>query len=104
MLKDFKPRYEVIKGKEKLVEELKEAADKSDEIFLATDPDWRRRSHFVAFGLFHWDWMWKIITGVTFNEITKTAVTNGIEHPRAIDMDLVNAQQARRNFRPFGGL
>ena len=37
--KDFKPKYEVIKGKEKLVEELKEAADKSDEIFLATDPD-----------------------------------------------------------------
>ena len=36
---DFKPKYEVIKGKEKLVEELKEAADKSDEIFLATDPD-----------------------------------------------------------------
>ena len=93
--KDFKPKYEVIKGKEKLVEELKEAADKSDEIFLATDPD--REGEAIS-------WHLAYLLGldvedhnrVTFNEITKTAVTNGIEHPRAIDMDLVNAQQARR--------
>ena len=93
--KDFKPKYEVIKGKEKLGEELKEAADKSDEIFLATDPD--REGEAIS-------WHLAYLLGldvedhnrVTFNEITKTAVTNGIEHPRAIDMDLVNAQQARR--------
>ena len=93
--KDFKPKYEVIKGKEKLVEELKEAADKSDEIFLATEPD--REGEAIS-------WHLAYLLGldvedhnrVTFNEITKTAVTNGIEHPRAIDMDLVNAQQARR--------
>ena len=93
--KDFKPKYEVIKGKEKLVEELKEAADKSDGIFLATDPD--REGEAIS-------WHLAYLLGldvedhnrVTFNEITKTAVTNGIEHPRAIDMDLVNAQQARR--------
>ena len=93
--KDFKPKYEVIKGKEKLVEELKEDADKSDEIFLATDPD--REGEAIS-------WHLAYLLGldvedhnrVTFNEITKTAVTNGIEHPRAIDMDLVNAQQARR--------
>ena len=93
--KDFKPKYEVIKGKEKLVEELKEAADKSDEIFLATDTD--REGEAIS-------WHLAYLLGldvedhnrVTFNEITKTAVTNGIEHPRAIDMDLVNAQQARR--------
>ena len=93
--KDFKPKYEVIKGKEKLVEELKEAADKSDEIFLATDPD--REGEAIS-------WHLAYLLGldvedhnrVTFNEITKTAVTTGIEHPRAIDMDLVNAQQARR--------
>ena len=93
--KDFEPKYEVIKGKEKLVEELKEAADKSDEIFLATDPD--REGEAIS-------WHLAYLLGldvedhnrVTFNEITKTAVTNGIEHPRAIDMDLVNAQQARR--------
>ena len=93
--KDFKPKYEVNKGKEKLVEELKEAADKSDEIFLATDPD--REGEAIS-------WHLAYLLGldvedhnrVTFNEITKTAVTNGIEHPRAIDMDLVNAQQARR--------
>ena len=93
--KDFKPKYEVIKGKEKLVEELKEAADKSDEIFLATDPD--REGEAIS-------WHLAYLLGldvedhnrVTFNEITKTAVTSGIEHPRAIDMDLVNAQKARR--------
>ena len=93
--KDFKPKYEVIKGKEKWGEELKKAADKSDEIFLATDPD--REGEAIS-------WHLAYLLGldvedhnrVTFNEITKTAVTNGIEHPRAIDMDLVNAQQARR--------
>lgn len=74
---------------------MKEAADKSDEIFLATDPD--REGEAIS-------WHLAYLLGldvedhnrVTFNEITKTAVTNGIEHPRAIDMDLVNAQQARR--------
>ncbi|MBS5343769.1 MAG: type I DNA topoisomerase [Clostridium sp.] len=93
--KDFKPKYEVIKGKEKLVEELKEAAEKSDEVFLATDPD--REGEAIS-------WHLAYLLGldvedhnrVTFNEITKTAVINGIENPRAIDMDLVNAQQARR--------
>ena len=92
---DFKPKYEVIKGKEKLVEELKDAADKSDEILLATDPD--REGEAIS-------WHLAYLLGldvedhnrVTFNEITKTAVTNGVAHPRAIDMDLVNAQQARR--------
>ena len=89
--KDFKPKYEVIKGKEKLVEELKEAAEKSDEVFLATDPD--REGEAIS-------WHLAYLLGldvedhnrVTFNEITKTAVINGIENPRAIDMDLVKAQ------------
>ncbi len=93
--KDFQPKYEVIKGKEKLVQELKEAADKSDKIYLATDPD--REGEAIS-------WHLAYLLGldvedynrITFNEITKTAVTNGIENPRSIDMDLVNAQQARR--------
>ena len=92
---DFKPKYEIIKGKEKLVEELKDAAEKSDGILLATDPD--REGEAIS-------WHLAYILGlqtedknrVTFNEITKTGVSNGMEHPRSIDLDLVNAQQARR--------
>ena len=92
---DFKPKYQIIKGKEKLVNELKEAAEKSDKVFLATDPD--REGEAIS---------WHLATilklnmddtdRVTFNEITKTGVKNGMENPRAIDMNLVNAQQARR--------
>ena len=93
--KDFKPKYEVIKGKEKLVDELKEKAEKSDYIFLATDPD--REGEAISW---HLAYLLNLNTEdqnrVTFNEITKTGVTNGMEHPRNIDMDLVNAQQARR--------
>ncbi len=92
---NFKPKYEVIKGKEKLVEELKQAAEQCDEIFLATDPD--REGEAISW---HLAYLLGLDTEdpnrVTFNEITKTAVTNGVANPRAIDMDLVNAQQARR--------
>jgi DNA topoisomerase I, bacterial len=93
--KDFKPKYEIIKGKEKLVQELKQKAEKSSTVFLATDPD--REGEAIS-------WHLAYILGldteaqnrVTFNEITKTGVSNGMEHPRSIDIDLVNAQQARR--------
>lgn len=93
--KDFKPKYEIIKGKEKLVEELKQKAEKSDTVYLATDPD--REGEAIS-------WHLAYILGldteaqnrVTFNEITKTGVSTGMEHPRSIDIDLVNAQQARR--------
>lgn len=91
----FKPKYSVIKGKEKLVKELKEAAAKSDGVLLATDPD--REGEAIS-------WHLAYILGlsedapdrVTFNEITRTGVEEGMAHPRAIDLDLVNAQQARR--------
>lgn len=91
----FKPKYEVIKGKEKLVQELKDLAGKSDSVLLATDPD--REGEAIS-------WHLAYILGldmdqknrVTFNEITKTGVSTGMEHPRSIDLDLVNAQQARR--------
>lgn len=93
--KDFKPKYEIIKGKEKLVEELKEKAEKSDYVFLATDPD--REGEAISWHLAYLlDLNTEDDNRVTFNEITKTGVTNGMEHPRSIDMDLVNAQQARR--------
>ena len=92
---DFAPKYTIIKGKEKLVDELKAAAEKIDGIYLATDPD--REGEAIS-------WHLAYILGldineenrVTFNEITKTGVANGMEHPRSIDLDLVNAQQARR--------
>lgn len=93
--KEFAPRYEVIKGKEKLVEELKKAAQKSETVYLATDPD--REGEAIS-------WHLAYLLGlelddknrIEFNEITKTGVQNGMGHPRAIDIDLVNAQQARR--------
>lgn len=92
---DFAPKYAIIKGKEKFVKELKKTAAESDAVYLATDPD--REGEAIS-------WHLATILGlnpddanrVTFNEITKTGVTNGMEHPRAIDIDLVNAQQARR--------
>ncbi len=92
---DFAPKYSVIKGKEKLVKELKAKVAESDEVFLATDPD--REGEAIS---------WHLATlleldmnkanRITFNEITKTGIQNGMEAPRSIDMDLVNAQQARR--------
>lgn len=93
--KKFAPKYEIIKGKEKLVEELKKLAEKSDKIYLATDPD--REGEAIS-------WHLAYILGlplddnnrVEFNEITKNGVTNGMAHPRSINIDLVNAQQARR--------
>ncbi|MCI8395940.1 MAG: type I DNA topoisomerase, partial [Acutalibacter sp.] len=91
----FKPKYSIIKGKEKLVKELKEAAAKCDGVLLATDPD--REGEAISW---HLAYILDLEEGardrVTFNEITKTGVAEGMAHPRAIDLDLVNAQQARR--------
>ena len=92
---DFKPKYEIIKGKEELVEKIKAAAEKCDFVYLATDPD--REGEAIS-------WHLAYILGldpneqnrVTFNEITKNTVQNGIQCPRTIDMKLVNAQQCRR--------
>ncbi len=91
----FAPKYEIIKGKEKLVKELKTLAGESDNIYLATDPD--REGEAIS-------WHLAYILGlpedyckrVEFNEITKTGVKNGMDNPRSINIDLVNAQQARR--------
>lgn len=93
--KNFAPKYEIIKGKEKLVDELKKLASKSDKVYLATDPD--REGEAIS-------WHLAYILGldmndtnrVEFNEITKTGVENGMDNPRAVNIDLVNAQQARR--------
>lgn len=92
---DFKPKYEIISGKESLVEELQAKAKKSDKVFLATDPD--REGEAISW---HLAYLLGLdlaeIDRVEFNEITKTGVKNGMNNPRTINIDLVNAQQARR--------
>ncbi len=92
---DFEPHYINIRGKGDLIKELRKEAKNADKIFFATDPD--REGEAIS-------WHLATILGddakkakrVTFNEITKNAVKEAIKHPRAIDMNLVNAQQARR--------
>ncbi|MCF0135079.1 MAG: type I DNA topoisomerase, partial [Lachnospiraceae bacterium] len=93
--KDFEPHYITIRGKGELLAELKNEAKKADKIFLATDPD--REGEAIswhlsqALGLDE-----KKQARITFNEITKTAVSESLKNSREIDMDLVDAQQARR--------
>ncbi len=92
---DFEPIYVDIKGKEDLIKELKKKAKKSDAVYLATDPD--REGEAISWHLAQMlgvDMTKK--NRVTFNEITKTGVKYGMEHPRVIDTKLVDAQQARR--------
>ncbi len=92
---DFEPKYINVVGKGDVIKSLKKEAKKCDKIFLATDPD--REGEAISWHLAH-------ILGlsldsanrVTFNEITKTGVKAGMKEPRKIDLDLVDAQQARR--------
>ena len=91
----FVPNYQPIKGKEEIIAALESAAADSERVFLATDPD--REGEAIS-------WHLKELLGipddktyrVTFNEITKKVVSESIKHPRALDQDLVDAQQARR--------
>lgn len=93
--KKFAPKYEIISGKEKLVEDLKKLAGKSEKIFLATDPD--REGEAISWHLAYiLNLPLEDQDRVEFNEITKTGIQNGMQNPRAIDIDLVDAQQARR--------
>ena len=92
---DFKPKYISIRGKGDLLTQLKKEAKSASEVYLATDPD--REGEAIS---------WHLANAlnidinskcrVTFNEITKNAVKSAIKEPRQIDMDLVDAQQARR--------
>ncbi|MBY0376388.1 type I DNA topoisomerase, partial [Patescibacteria group bacterium] len=95
---DFTPHYEISKGKEKVVSELRTLAHKASSILLATDPD--REGEAIAWHieqLLHEDKKVKApIERVAFHEITKEAVEEALEHPRKIDMDLRKAQEARR--------
>ncbi|MGB3307428.1 MAG: type I DNA topoisomerase [Thermomicrobiales bacterium] len=92
---DFHPKYLIPRDKSKVVKELKESVSGAKEIFLATDPD--REGEAIAWHLMHaTDAEDKPVHRVVFREITPEAVKYAIENPRDIDMDLVNAYQARR--------
>ena len=91
----FTPHYLDMKGKEDVIKDLKKRAKKSDMVYLATDPD--REGEAISWHLaqmLHLDMT--ADNRVAFNEITKTGVQNGMANPHKIDLDLVNAQQARR--------
>lgn len=91
----FIPKYVTIKGKEKIVNDLQEAAAKADTVFLAPDPD--REGEAIAWHIAEIvkDYA-KDIQRIQFNEITERAVKEALENPRAINSDLFEAQQARR--------
>jgi len=93
--RNFRPQYIQIMSKSKLIKDLKSAADKSDHVILATDPD--REGEAIAW---HLASLLKLPLDaknrVTFGEITKKGVEEGMKHPRSINVDLFDAQQARR--------
>ena len=92
---DYEPKYITIRGKGELLAALRKEAKKAEKIYLATDPD--REGEAIS---------WHLVAAlrldpkktfrITFNEITKNAVREAMKHPRQIDMDMVDAQQARR--------
>src|SRR2546427_761858 len=94
---DFKPVYEIIEGKRKLIQELKAAAKQSEAVYLAADPD--REGEAICFHLQEELKEKKNgprIYRVMFNEITKNAIQKAFEKPEAVNLHLVDAQQARR--------
>ena len=92
---NFEPKYVPIEGKDEIINDLLKAAGNSEKVYLATDPD--REGEAIS-------WHLAKLLGldeqeqnrITFNEITKRAVSDGISNPRQIDLKLVDAQQARR--------
>jgi DNA topoisomerase-1 len=92
---NFEPEYEIIKGKKKVIDALKKAAAESDIVYLATDPD--REGEAIGW---HISESIKkkapVIKRVQFNEITKNGILKGIKNPSELNMNMVNAQQARR--------
>ncbi|MFZ5652027.1 MAG: type I DNA topoisomerase [Bacillota bacterium] len=93
--KGFEPKYIAIRGKGDIIKELKSAAKKAGRVFLASDPD--REGEAIAWHLQH---LLDLDPGekcrIEFNEITKNAIQSAVKNPRAIDLNRVNAQQARR--------
>ena len=92
---DFEPKYITIRGKGEIVNALKKEIKKADKIYLATDPD--REGEAISWHLKEGlDMSGKAVYRIAFNEITKNAVKEALKNPREIDMNLVDAQQARR--------
>ncbi len=92
---DFEPKYITIRGKGELLATLRKEVKKADKVYLATDPD--REGEAISWHLLHALKLDpKKTRRITFNEITKNAVRQAIKQSREIDMDLVDAQQARR--------
>ena len=93
--RDFEPEYKPIKGKEEIIDDLAQSAQKADTVYLATDPD--REGEAISWHLKSLlDLPDQKTRRVTFNEITKNVVQESIQKPRDIDQNLVDAQQARR--------
>ncbi|MDO5424692.1 MAG: type I DNA topoisomerase [Eubacteriales bacterium] len=92
---DYEPKYITIRGKGDILAALRKSVKKADKVYLATDPD--REGEAISW---HLSKALKLddsnMSRITFNEITKNAVKESLKHPRSIDMDLVDAQQARR--------
>ena len=92
---DYEPKYITIRGKGDLLAKLRKAAKKAEHVYLATDPD--REGEAISWHLSNaLKLEEKKASRITFNEITKNAVKASLKEPRQLDMDLVNAQQARR--------
>lgn len=94
---DFEPKYITIRGKGELLAKLKKDVKKADKIYLATDPD--REGEAISWHLskaLKLEDTDKKVYRISFNEITKNAIKDAIKHPRQLDMNLVDAQQARR--------
>lgn len=95
---DYEPKYITIRGKGEILSKLRKEVKKADKIYLATDPD--REGEAISWHLMKAlkldELEDKKVYRVSFNEITKTAVKNSLKSPRKLDMDLVDAQQARR--------
>ena len=97
---DYEPKYITIRGKGEILANLRKEVKKADKVYLATDPD--REGEAISW---HLSKALKLedkkVYRISFNEITKNAVKASLKNPRDIDMDLVDAQQARRVLDPF---
>ena len=92
---DYEPKYITIRGKGDVLANLRKKVKKADKVYLATDPD--REGEAISWHLYYALKLEnKKVQRITFNEITKNAVKNSLKEPRDINMNLVDAQQARR--------
>ena len=94
---DFKPKYQIVAAKQHILDDLEHEAKKADEVILATDPD--REGEAIAWHLGEAIGL-KKPKRIVFHEITEKAVQEALAHPRAIDQELVKAQEARRRSTP----